>query len=68
MTWKERVEFRQHVKNKFPFICDIIMKNPRKCSKCGCVERLDNIILEYNGIFYCDDCLPSNLPVDDLPF
>lgn len=32
--------------------------NPRSCSVCGCIESMDNFILEYEGnVFLCDDCL-----------
>lgn len=34
-----------------------VSHNPRVCDMCGCVETMDNLILEYdNGLFMCDDC------------
>ena len=36
---------------------DMVKNNPRKCDCCGCIERVDNIILKYdNGKYMCDDC------------
>lgn len=40
-----------------------IENNPRICSNCGCVETIDNIILEYKEFgFLCDDCMMKLIP------